>query len=154
MKKIGLITLLVLVSVFVFAEAIYTYNGTDNIWFNGELLENGDTVTVDEYMYMDDFTLTSSTPTDILMSVTSVSTTSVATQTIAVDELAEVKLELDVGATNASPITLYFNSTDTEGISLTADWEMTLNTKYFYQVILVNTATTTAYNFIVTKELD
>ena len=151
MRKLTIIALMLLASVFVLADVSYQYTGDSNLWFDGELLKTNDTVIVDYFMYDDDFTLLAATPTDILMDVTSVSTSAVATQTIAVTELAEVKLELDLGTSNVSPVTVYFNSTNTNGITVTEDWDITLDTKYFYQVILVNTATTTSYNFIVTK---
>lgn len=153
MKKI-LIALLFMASMVVLATMSYQYTGEENLWFDGELRKTGDIVIVDEFMYLDNFTLVASTPTDILMNVTAVSTSAVATQTIAMTDLTEVKLELDIASTNVSPVTLYFNSTDTQGITLSADWDMILNTKYFYQVILVNTATTTNYTFVVTKVLE
>lgn len=153
MKRLLIVLMLVFV-VLTFGVVTYQYTGEENVWFDGELRKTGDIVTVDYFMYDDNFTLVTATPTDILMNVTAVSTSAVATQTIAMTDLTEVKLELDIASTNVSPVTLYFNSTDTQGITLSADWDMILNTKYFYQVILVNTATTTNYTFVVTKVLE
>lgn len=151
MKKLIIAIMVLTLAVLALGTAKYQYTGDDNVYIESETLETGDTIIVDYFMYDNDFTLVASTPTDILMNVTSVSTSSVATQTITMTELADVEVEVDFDTSNVSPVTVYFNSTDTEGIPISADWDMEINTKYFYQVILVNTATTTDYTAIVKK---
>ena len=144
MKKIGLITLLVLVSVFVLADVLYTYEGADDIWFNGEILENGDTVVVDNFMYMDDFTLTSSTPTSIIVASESVSTTDALTTTITFDELLDAKLTIEPDTSNSVNLTLYFNETSTTPITVSEDFEYEFNTLYVGRLYVTTPVSTTA----------
>ena len=150
MKKI-LIVLFVLLCSVMFAQNLYTYSGTDIIFLDGEYLENGDTKLTDEFIYLDDFTLTTSTPTTIFMDVTTVSTTSAATTTVSVAELAEIKIDVDY---TAGVLTLYFNSTSNEGIPISADWNTTLSTKYFNKIYVLNTATTTSYTVSLKRILE
>jgi len=150
MKKI-LIVLIVLLCSLGFAQNLYTYTGETNVFYNEEVLSTGDTILVDEFIYLDDFTLTASTPTSIFMDVTTVSTSAAATTTVNVTELADVQINLDY---TAGGLTLYFNSTTGNGIPITEDWEMILNTKYFNKILIKNTATTTSYTLSLKKILE
>jgi hypothetical protein len=148
-KKNVLFLVLIALVVAVFAGVTYTNNQTYALYINGEVVDPGDTIELDGFVYDTDLTLTTVDMPSVVLDSTTVATTAVATTTLTVTRLADVTVSIDVGATNAGDLSVYINSTDDDPIIVSADWEIDLSTERFYQIIIVNTATTTAYSAII-----
>jgi len=152
MKKLITAVLIILAASLAFAgEYAYVNDGgtalstPTDIYFDGRLIEADATVTFDSYVYNDYLTLHAATPSALILAHTSVSTTSAATTTVSVDELADVTISIDVGTSNVSDLTVYFNDTGNTAITVDADWEYDANTMFVNSLYVLNTATTTDY---------
>lgn len=151
MKKTIIIALILFVAAFAFsAEVAYQNTSGVDFFYNGDLIEASDTIVYNSYVYVDGLTLTAATPSALILAYTEVSTTAAATTTVMVDELADVTIKFDTDYPDS--ITLYFNSVNTTPITLNADWEYDANTAYFDRLIIKNTATTTAYDVLITRK--
>ncbi|HOO49815.1 MAG TPA: hypothetical protein PLK94_00855 [Alphaproteobacteria bacterium] len=152
MKKLFAIVMMLAVVMTAFAlQVTYTNSSGADVFVEGRWVEAGDTVIFDHYVYDDALTYTSVAGDPIVLASTSVATTAAATTTVTVDQLADVTVLIDVGSTNIGELTLYFNDADNTALTLDASWTYDANTKWFDRLIIVNTATTTAYDVLITR---
>ena len=150
MKKFIILLFVLVIATLGLSANTYTYSGTDTIFIGGSKVITGASVVFDDFVYIDNFTLATADPDTIYMDVTSVSTTAATTQTFTVSELADVKIDIDW---TAGALTLYFNDLTNDGVSIGADWNKTLSTKYFNKFYIKNTATTTTYTVVIERVL-
>jgi hypothetical protein len=148
-KLITIVALLAVVMTAFALEVLYTNDSGADVLIEGRYVEDGDTVTFDHYVYNDNLTFTSVTGDPLILAHTEVSTTAAATTTVTVDELADVTINFDTDYPDE--IKIYFNSSSTTPITLTADWEYDAHTMWFDRLIIVNTATTTSYSVLITR---
>ena len=138
MNKFLIFVMLVFLTIAAFSvEILYTNSSGADILIEGRLIADADTITFDHYVYDDNLTFTSATPSSVVMAYEVVSETDAATTVLTFTELTDANLIIDYDASNVSDITLYFNEIDTTSIAIDIDFSYDFNTGQVYRIYLV-----------------
>ena len=150
MKKVLLALLLIVLSLtLVAATIVYVNSSGASLYVDGKLLQNGETISYDEFVYVDGLTVsTVTTYPNIVLASTDVTVATDTTILVSFTELTDVEI---IAKPASVTWYMYFNHTGTNPIKLPADvsYSETFNTSMFDKVYFKVTGTSTS-NLVLT----
>lgn len=150
MKKVLLALLLIVLSLtLVAATVVYVNSSGASLYVEGKLLQNGETISYDEFVYVDGLTVsTVTTYPEVVLASTDVTVATNTTILVNFTELSDVEI---IAKPASVTWYMYFNHTGTNPIKLTADtaYSEVFNTAMFNKVYFKVTGTSTS-NLVLT----
>lgn len=138
MKKV-LIFFLILVAAISFSSVVYTNAASEAVWYDGELVEVGDTITVDFYMFDDAWEYSSGyVPYVFSSESTSVATTTTLSESFTA--LMDAKLSMTVASATWY---VYLNSLSANPVAVTSTYELLFDTTWVKDIYFKTTSATT-----------